>query len=426
MKFKEFLKSKGIEEDAFAKMEVGEQAKLHQEYLGELAKSVETKAEKTEIESIKETLKTVATAEELAKATKAIEDLQETINEFRDNQLTPKQHKNFSQALTEVLAEKKDDLAKMKDNASASVRLVIKTVGDMTLATNIVDDAQIPQAEIESGITRIVRRNPFILDLVNTGTINSNVWEWVQHVNPEGGAGNTAEGAKKSQADFDLELASVNVKKITCYIKVSKEMLDDVDAMRAEINQELTELINLRVDAQLLSGDGTGQNLVGILENAIPYNAGSFAGTVIEPNNADVLMTAINQVRVALFNPNNIVMHPSDVTALELSKGNDGHYVMPPFTSADGTVIKGIRVVTNVGVTEGDFLVGDFTKAGVRFKEGLTISVGYENEDFTKNFVTILAETRLAQRVKSNHYPAFVYGTFADAIEALAIAEPSV
>ena len=112
-------------------------------------------------------------------------------------------------------------------------------------------------------------------------------------------------------------------------------------------------------------------------------------------------------------------MHPTDVTSMELSKDSTGQYIMPPFAAVDGSIVSGIRVVANTGVTIDKFLVGDFSKAGVRFKEGLTINVGYENDDFTKNLVTILAEARLVQRVKSNHYGAFVYGDFSDAITAL-------
>ena len=97
------------------------------------------------------------------------------------------------------------------------------------------------------------------------------------------------------------------------------------------------------------------------------------------------------------------------------------NYVLPPFSTSANTIIKGIPIVSNTGVTEGDFLIGDFTKSGVRFREGLTFDVGYENDDFTKNFVTILAEARLVQRVKSNHYPAFVKGDFA--VDKAAIAK---
>lgn len=324
---------------------------------------------------------------------------------------------NVPESIGTLLNEKAEELKAMKERSGASVQIQLKAVGTMALSTNTT--GQIPQAEREAGITRIVRRNPFILELVNVGTIMSNVWEWVEQKNVEGGSAMTAEGALKSQTDFDLVVASANVKKVTAYIKVTKEMLDDVELMRSEIDQELTELINLKIDEQLLNGSGATVNLTGIVTNATAYSAGAFALAIPTPTNYDVLATAINQVRVNLFEPTYIVLHPTDVTRMKLSKGNDGHYILPPFTSVDGTTVEGIRVVANVGVAIDKFLVGDFTKSGVRFKEGLTINVGYENDDFTKNLVTILAEARLVQRVKSNHYGAFVYGDFSDAITAL-------
>lgn len=324
---------------------------------------------------------------------------------------------NVPESIGTLLNEKAEELKAMKERSGASVQIQLKAVGTMALSTNIT--GQIPQADREAGITRIVRRNPFILELVNVGTIMSNVWEWVEQKNVEGGSAMTAEGALKSQTDFDLVVASANVKKVTAYIKVTKEMLDDVELMRSEIDQELTELINLKIDEQLLNGSGATVNLTGIVTNATAYSAGAFALAIPTPTNYDVLATAINQVRVNLFEPTYIVLHPTDVTRMKLSKGNDGHYILPPFTSVDGTTVEGIRVVANVGVAIDKFLVGDFTKSGVRFKEGLTINVGYENDDFTKNLVTILAEARLVQRVKSNHYGAFVYGDFSDAITAL-------
>ena len=326
-------------------------------------------------------------------------------------------NKEQTETLKSVLEAKKDELSAMKEKSGSSVQFTLKAAGTMALSTNTT--GQIPQAERESGITRIVRRNPFILELVNVGTIMSNVWEWVEQKNADGGAAMTAEGAAKSQADFDLVVASANVKKVTAYIKVTKEMLDDVELMRSEIDQELTELINLKIDDQLLNGTGLTVNLTGITTNATAWAAGAFAIAIPTPTKWDVLRTAINQVRVNLFEPNYIVMHPTDVTAMELSKDTTGQYVMPPFAALDGTIVSGIRVVANTGVTIDKFLVGDFSKSGVRFKEGVTINVGYENDDFTKNLVTILAEARLVQRVKSNHYGAFVYGDFSEAITAL-------
>jgi HK97 family phage major capsid protein len=347
-----------------------------------------------------------------------IEELQETLKNKGDGKTV-----SLKSEVKRLLSENKEALASMKNtNTKENLRMVSKAVGNMMVSSNVA--AGVIQAEREAGITRVVRRNPFILSLVNIGSINSNLWEWVQQANPEGDAAMTAEGAKKAQVDFDLVLASAQVRKVTAFIKVSKEMLDDVDLIESEIDQELTELINLKIDAQVLSGDGTGQNLVGILGNATAFAPGTFAtgaaNQVTTPTKQDVLRVAINQIDIAEFSPNYIVMHPSDVASMDLQKATDGHYILPPFSTSANTLIKGIPVVSNTGVTEGTYLVGDFTKSGVRFREGLTFDVGYENDDFTKNFVTILAEARLVHRVKSNYYPAFVTGTFVTDAAAIA------
>jgi len=322
-----------------------------------------------------------------------------------------------TESLKSVLESKKDDLATLKTNRSGSVQFALKAVGPMTFATNVT--GQIPQGEREAGITRIQRRSPYLLQLVNTGQIMSNLWEWVEQKLPEGGAGMTGEGLAKSQADFNLVLASAQVKKVTAYIKVTKEMLDDVELLRSEIDQELTEIINLKIDEQILSGDGLTVNLTGIMTNATAWSAGAFALSVVTPNNADVLRVAMNQIETNLFTPNYIVMHPTNIAQLDLDKGTDGHYVYRPLTNSYGLQVSGIPVISNTGMAIDNFLVGDFTKSGVRFKESLTINVGYENDDFTKNFVTILAEARLVHRVKSNHYGAFVKGVFSTSKTAL-------
>jgi HK97 family phage major capsid protein len=60
-------------------------------------------------------------------------------------------------------------------------------------------------------------------------------------------------------------------------------------------------------------------------------------------------------------------------------------------------------------MTVDKFLVGSFRQGAQIFDRWeKTIEIGYENDDFTKNMVTILAENRLAFAV---HRPeSFVYG----------------
>ena len=79
----------------------------------------------------------------------------------------------------------------------------------------------------------------------------------------------------------------------------------------------------------------------------------------------------------------------------------------------------GIEIINNTGVSVGTFLVGDFTKSNLRVREDMNIQVGYVNDDFTKNLFTVLCEARATHYVKTNHYGAFVKGTFSTAKTAL-------
>jgi len=49
------------------------------------------------------------------------------------------------------------------------------------------------------------------------------------------------------------------------------------------------------------------------------------------------------------------------------------------------------------------------------------LTVGYENDDFTRNMVTIIAEARLVQYIRNNDIKAFVEADLATAIAALEV-----
>lgn len=301
----------------------------------------------------------------------------------------------------------------------------VKTAATMTTA-NIspvgTDSIPFTLAQYEVGLTRLVRRMPFILDLVNLGTTVKKFVQWAEQANADDGlAAMTGEGQGKHQTDFDIVEKSAEVKKISAYIKVSTEMLDDVDFMQSEIQTELIELLRLKLDQQVLLGTGTGVELNGIITQAQGFNPASpnFLDSIFNANQYDVLRVAINQVQVNQFQPNFIVMHPSDLTKMELEKSSTGEYVIYPFKDQVGGVVKGVPIITNTGMTEGRFLVGDFTKSRVLIRKDVAINIGWDGNDFTNNLVTILGELRAVHYIKTNYQPAFVYGVFSTAIADL-------
>ena len=373
-------------------------------------------------EGLKETIEKGANKADLEKVTTQLNDLGLKVKAFTEKEERPKVT-NFTSAFLEgfkVLA---------KDNALKSLKrgdwanLEVKVAGTMFESTNVlpsvVGAVPFTLAEHESGLTRPFRRRPFLLDIMNIGSTVKSIIQWAEMVNIDGAAVSVAEGAPKPQIDFDIQEASAKVEKVAAFIKISTEMLDDIDYIQAEINHELIERIKLKVDELLLTGNGITPNIKGILEYSQPFAASTFALTIEGANIFDVIRVAINQVEANGFVVNYVVMNPTDVASMDLAKDGEGRYLMPPFIASGMNSVKGVPIIANIGMPQGTFLVGDFTKANVRIRKDAAISVGYVNDDFTRNLVTILAEMRLVLYVKTNHLGAFVDGTFATAIAAL-------
>jgi len=275
----------------------------------------------------------------------------------------------------------------------------------------------------ESGVNKPEVRALHVSDLIQWGTTNSNSVDWIERSGKTDGSAMRAEGGAMGQGEVTYIEKSTKVKIISEYMKVTNESLKDVDFLASEINTELLSDLRLKLDDQLLSGNGSGNNLKGILEYATDWNAGSFAGTITNPNNADVLRVGINQILIAgkgKWVPTHILMNPTDIAKLDMLKITDGRYIEIPFYSSEGETVKRVQIVANVGMTEDKFLIADFTKAKGFVRDSLTVRIFDQNEnDPLYNRSTITGNVRVAFRIKGWDTGAFVYGDFSDAIADL-------
>jgi hypothetical protein len=315
-------------------------------------------------------------------------------------------------SLREQLEEAKGKIGTMVANKEGKV--IIKTVGDMSIANNVT--GAIPQAQRIAGMNAVPSRQVRFLDVLTRATATSNLIEWVYQSGKEGTAGETAEGTLKNQIDFNLLVGSQKVEKTTAYIRVTDEMLNDIDFITSEINNELMRELMKAVELGAYSGDGTTPSLNGVRTVATAFAAGTFANAVDSANEVDVLVVAMNQIMIAEQGmPNAIFMHPSDVTKLKMVKvsSSDRRYVERLAMVAGELSLDGVRIIPTTLVTAGQYLVGDFTRAYLYEKEAPSIEIGYNGDDFKYNFKTIRVEWRGAVLVKNNDRTAFVKGVFA-------------
>lgn len=259
-----------------------------------------------------------------------------------------------------------------------------------------------------AGIITGPERRMTIRDLLTQGQMSEASISWIQETGFNNNAAMVAETAAKPESDIKLAEKTSTAKVIAHWMKVSRQALDDVDQLRGHIDGRLLYGLSLKEEGQLLNGDGTGQNLDGLMTQATTF-ADPTASTT--PTMIDVLRLSMLQAVLAEYPASGHVLNPIDWAKIELSKDGDSNYIIGNPQGTISPTLWGLPVVSTQAMTVNNFLTGAFMMgAQVWDRWDARVEVGYENDDFTKNLVTILAEERLA--LTTYRPESFITGTF--------------
>lgn len=274
--------------------------------------------------------------------------------------------------------------------ADMKLRVEANTITGQTGSPPDSDDTLVP-AQRRPGIVPGSFRALRIADLLPTIPTTSNSWEFTRENVWTNNAAETAEAAAKPESVLTFEQLSVSVRTIAHFIKASNQILADAPALRAYIDTRLRYGVEYRLDSQLLNGDGTGQNISGMTAS------GNY--TAFTPSTGDTAIDSLNRAKYALIGnewmASGIIMNPADWGAIERLKTNEGAYLVGnPFGTITPTMW-GLPIVVSNAMTAGKFLMADFNTSYEHISRMSTvIDIGFVNDDFTKNLVTIRAERR--------------------------------
>lgn len=351
-------------------------------------------------------------SDELVKAIAKMEGKLEAMNEKALPKTAPK---NLGQALSMAFAEKHADIqTAIKEGKTFNLDVKAEQT---TITENY--DGNVALSVLEPGVNRPKRQAVKIRNVVNSGTTTSKFVTYVAQTTTSTSVW-TSEGELKEQITPSYVEISEEVKKIAGMIRVSKEMLADLAFIQSEINTDLMESIEAAIENSLLNGVG-GSDINGLMFIAQNFTPGSFSGSVPNANLSDVIRIAIAQIQAANFEPTHVVLNPADFAAMQLTKTTTGEYTYPMFLMDMNGVatVANLPVITSSYMAAGSYLVGDFSKSNVRVREGVNMQVGYNNDDFQRNMLSIIAEARLVHYVKANDSNAFVKGDIATDIAAI-------
>lgn len=296
-----------------------------------------------------------------------------------------------------------------KANLEIKATITSATTDAAGSAGDLVQTTRIP------GIIAPPDRKLTIRDLLMQGRMDGNALEYVQETGFVNAAGMVAEGALKPQSDIKFDLKSTTAKVIAHYMKASRQILDDASQLQSYIDGRLRYGLAFKEEQQILNGDGTGQNLLGIIPQATGYVRPAGVSTTAE-SKIDTLRFAMLQAILAEYPASGHVLNPIDWAAIETLKDTSGQYIIGNPQGNLNPTLWGLPVAETQAIAAGKFLTGAFSMGAQIFDRWASrVEVATENEDdFVKNLVTILAEERLALAVYRPE--AFIYGDITPAV----------
>jgi HK97 family phage major capsid protein len=205
----------------------------------------------------------------------------------------------------------------------------------------------------------------------------------------------------KAQSNITYQLVTVPVRTMAHWVPASRQVLSDAPMLQRLIDAKLMYGLNLLSDSQLLFGDGTNQNLTGLMVDSGVETVGQLAAgttTAARPGAMlDHIRAAITRCQTfEYYNVNGVVLNPVDWATLETAKGSDGHYIWVSVPNGGESRLWRVPVIVSNAMTANNFLLGDWTMGATIYdREQMDIRVSESHADyFVRNGVAILAEER--------------------------------
>ncbi len=331
-------------------------------------------------------------------------------------------HKTLDDALMAAFKEKATEIDEaVKNGQKAPIKITVKTVGVMSLASTIeAGSTQVSITEDTGIVSTIRKRELTYLAEVSVGRIGTSRAMWIEETDEEGTPIMIAEGATKTQLDVQYVEQTMSVKKIAVFGKVTTELMADLPQLISYIKNNLMKRMDIVMENQLFSGNGVGDNLKGLSEYATAFTGGSLALSVDTPNELDVLEAIALQVKEAFGIASGVFIHPSTMAKIKLLKDENKRPLWKDYVTIQGEmVISGMKIIETTAVTAGNFIGGDLSVVNVLIRSELGVQIGLDGSDFTKNLKTMLLEKRLVQFVSGNDLAVIVDGDFATAKTAI-------
>ena len=326
-----------------------------------------------------------------------INKLEQKLNDKAEGKAQPK-------SLGETLVTS-EMFQQYKDGRTSKLRLEVKNT--------ILGEAGSPQDPVDTivpadrlpGIVGGAFRGLRVLDAIPKGATSSNMVEYTKELAFTNAAAETAEGATKPESTLTFTLVQEPVRTIAHWIKVSKQVLDDAPALQSYIDRRLRHGVELKLEQQVVAGEGTGK-LLGLLGTG---NYTAFTPSDSAYIESDTINDAKYRVIAADYQPSVVLMNPVDFGRLERRK--TAAAVTGSYIAGEGAALSyinngltptlwGLPVIVSNSVPEDGYIVYAADACQLFMRSGAVVEM-FEQDDTNvqKNLITVRAELRAALAV---------------------------
>lgn len=241
--------------------------------------------------------------------------------------------------------------------------------------------------------------------LVNVPT-SANAIDWLRENVFTNAAAETAEGTQKPESSITFTPGTMPVSTVAHWIKITRQLAMDNAALAAYINRRMVYGVNLRVENQLVAGNGAAPNINGLTNtgNFTPhgYTAASLTAAGLANNRLDIIGKMIGDCAAADYPADVVILNTADWWTLRLMKDGQGRYLLGDPASTVVPTLFGRPVVASNAMVAGSVWVGSLSQAAtLHTREGIAVDLSdSDGDNFTKNLITIRAERRLALTVE--------------------------
>jgi hypothetical protein len=280
-------------------------------------------------------------------------------------------------------------------------------------------NAYVPIPQYAPGVVPVTLPAPKVYDAVRKVPVSSPELITVNRTPVDGDFEWTVEGGLKPFLKFGYSTESVQARKLPARTKTSKEALADIDWIQSDTENMLKDEFLRKLSSEILNGDGTKNasdpvnndfRILGLKYFAPTYIQTCMDGRVQTPELSEVLFAAATQIKNLGFEGSlTAFVNPCDWAVEVLRKNTLGELLDIK------RLLEQINVIPTSEMALDEFFIGDLSMYTLYVREEFNITYGYENDDFSRNLVSVLGEGRVFGFTSQNNVGAFC----ADSINAV-------